>query len=52
LVDGTIKQETYISILEEHFLPFLDTLHFENSEMPLEFVQDNAQPHVAIKTRD
>jgi len=51
-VDGTVKQETYIGILEEHFLPFLDTLHSENPEMPLEFVQDNARPHVAAKTRD
>jgi len=51
-VDSTVKQETYISILKENFLSFFDILHSDNFNIPLEFVQDNAHPHIAAKTQN
>jgi len=50
-IDGTVNQDTYIVILTQHFLPFLDALRSDDNTTPLYFVQDNATSHRAIKTR-
>ena len=48
-IDGTVNQDTYIGILMQHFLPFLDALRSDDNTTPLYFVQDNAISHRAIK---
>jgi len=51
-IDGTVKQDTYINLLDKHFIPFLEALHNDDdTALPLYFVQDNATPHVALKTQ-
>jgi len=45
-IDGTIKKEVYIGMLEEYFLPFLNAIYADDPT-PHEFQQDNARPHVA-----
>ena len=50
-IDGTVKKEVYVGMLEEYFLPFLDAVYTDDST-PREFQQDNARPHTAKITRD
>lgn len=50
-IDGTIKKEVYVGILDQYFLPFLDAIYTEGPK-PCEFQQDNALPHVADITRN
>jgi len=50
-IDGTVKKEVYVGMLEEYFLPFLDAVYTDDSA-PRIFQQDNACPHIARITRD
>jgi len=50
-IDGMIKTEIYVDMLEKYFLPFLDAL-YTDQPTPCEFQQDNARPHIANLTRD
>ena len=50
-IDGTVKKEVYVDMLEEYFLPFLDAIH-TNDPTPRIFQQDNARPHTAKMTHD
>ena len=50
-IDGTVKKEVYVGMLEEYFLPFLDTIYTDDPT-PHEFQQDNARPHIAKITHD
>ena len=48
-IDDNIIQDTYIQLLQENLLPFIDLLH--SNDVTLTFQQDNASPHTATKTR-
>ena len=48
-INEIINSDKYIAILQEHFLPFLDTL-IANSITYIIFQQDNARPDVSKKT--
>ena len=50
-IDGTVKKEVYVGMLEEYFLPFLDAIYTDDPT-PREFQQDNARPHIAKMTHD
>ena len=50
-IDGTVKKEVYIGMLEEYFLPFLNTVYTDDPA-PCIFQQDNARPHIAKMTHD
>jgi len=49
-IDGTVNKETYIGMLEEHFVPFLEAL-YDDDPAARHFQQDNATPHTAKKTQ-
>ena len=50
-INGSIKQDPYIGMLEQHFLPFIEALQADDP-ISLQFQQDNARPHTAQKTRN
>jgi transposase len=50
-IDGTINKMSYIQVLEQNLLPFIDLLH-ENSIHNIVFQQDNASPHSAPATQN
>jgi len=50
-INGTVKKEVYVGMLEEYFLPFLDAVYTDDPA-PRIFQQDNARPHIAKMTRD
>ena len=45
-IDGSIKSDRYISILDDHFLLYLDTLTHDGIT-GITFQQDNTQPHTS-----
>jgi transposase len=48
-VDGSIDSNKYISILQQHLIPFIDDMPLSRS-MQTVFQQDNARPHSSHKT--
>ena len=46
---GTVNQDVYMEMLQTEFEPFLEALATDGITN-LEFEQDNASPHVAIRT--
>ena len=50
-VDGTIKKEEYMGILEQNLLQFIDALMVDGLR-DIVFQQDNARPHTVNITRD
>ena len=50
-VDGSIKKEEYIAILEQNLLQFIDALTADGLQ-DIVFQQDNARPHTANLTRE
>ena len=48
-INEIINSDKYIAILQEHLLPFLDTL-IADGITHIIFQQDNARPHVSKKT--
>ena len=50
-VDGSIKKEQYIAILDQYLLEFIDALKVDGLR-DITFQQDNARPHTAYLTRD
>ena len=48
-INEIIHSDKYIAILQEHLLPFLDTL-IADGITHIIFQQDNARPHVSKKT--
>ena len=46
---GTVNQDVYMEMLQTEFEPFLEALATDGITN-LEFEQDNARPHVAIRT--
>lgn len=50
-IDGTVKKEVYVGMLEEYFLPFLDAIYTDDPT-PREFQRDNARPHIAKMARN
>jgi len=42
-INDTIKKDTYIQLLKENLLPFIDLLHDKHTHS-LVFQQDNAKP--------
>ena len=48
-VEGSITADKYISILQEHLQPYLETIPLSRL-LKLVFQQDNAPPHKAKKT--
>ena len=50
-MDGTLKKEEYIAILEQNLLQFIDALRADGLR-DIVFQQDNARPHAANMTRD
>ena len=50
-VDGSIKKEQYIAILDQYLLEFVDALGADGLR-DITFQQDNARPHTANLTRD
>jgi len=49
-VNATINTDSYIAILEENLLPFVDAIIADGATNVV-FQQDNATPHVAKRTR-
>ena len=50
-VDGSIKKEQYVAILDQYLLEFIDALEVDDLR-DITFQQDNARPHTAYLTRD
>jgi transposase len=50
-VDGSIKKEEYVAILEQNLLQFIDALTADGLQ-DIVFQQDNARPHTANLTRE
>ena len=50
-IDGAVNKESYIQLLEQNLLPFIDILH-EDGIRNIVFQQDNASPHNAKVTKD
>ena len=50
-VDGTVDANTYVQLLQQNLLPFIDCLQ-ENGINKIVFQQDNASPHRAKATMD
>ena len=50
-IDGSIKKEQYIAILDQYLLEFIDALKADGLQ-DITFQQDNARPHAANLTRD
>jgi len=50
-VKGTVNTETYIRMVHENLLPFIDVLGAEGLTK-ITFQQDNAPPHTTKKTRE
>jgi transposase len=50
-VDGSIKKEQYVAILEQNLLQFIDALTSDGLR-DIVFQQDNARPHTANLTRE
>jgi transposase len=50
-IDGSIKKEQYIAVLDQCFLEFIDALGADGLR-DIIFQQDNASPHTANLTRD
>ena len=50
-VDGSIKKEQYVAILEQNLLQFIDALTSDGLR-DIVFQQDNARPHAANMTWD
>ena len=50
-VDGSIKKEQYVAILEQNLLQFIDALTSDGLR-DIVFQQDNARPHTANLTQD
>jgi len=49
-IDGSVKSDKYISILNDHFLPYLDALT-DDGITGITFQQDNARPHASKITQ-
>ena len=50
-IDGSIKKEQYIAILDQYLLEFIDALRVDDL-WDITFQQDNARPHTANLSRD
>ena len=50
-VEGGIKQDVYIGMLDQYFVPFLHALNADG-QTNLEFQQDNASAHTAKRTKE
>ena len=48
-IEGMINSDVYISVLEQHLLPYIDALRGEDTTN-IVFQQDNARPHASKKT--
>ena len=49
-IDGKVNQDVYMGILDEYLVPFVEALK-EDSQIDLEFQQDNVCPHTAKRTK-
>ena len=50
-IDGTVNKNTYIQLLEQNLVLFIELLH-KNGVSNIYFQQDNASPHHAKGTMD